>query len=175
MALILLHLMCHRDVNYNAFYSTVLSSRIRVHLLWILHSCRHISVCSVLRKADTEWCIYRCLDINPAVSLSCCYQFMSCENEMVTWDPYFLHWLYTLLRGCEVIFFPYCRAHFKYTDSDKKGPAGVATTFNIHRGHADYNLVIDISLLLGWFVFKFHSHICCTRVLAEMHYIYFIK
>lgn len=174
MALILLLLMCHRDVNYNAFYSTVLSSRIRVHLLWILHSCRHISVCSVLRKADTEWCIYRCLDINPAVSLSCCYQFMSCENEMVTWDPYFLHWLYTLLRSCEVIFFPYCRAHFKYTDSDKKRACGSCNHFQ-HSPRPDYNLVIDISLLLGWFAFKFHSHICRTRVLAEMHYVYFIK
>lgn len=49
---------------------------------WISHSCRHISICPV---PDTDWCTYRCQYINPAVSLSCCYQFRSCENIIVTW------------------------------------------------------------------------------------------
>lgn len=136
--------------------STVLSPRIQVFLLWILHSCRHISICSISRKADTEWCTYQCQDINPAVSLSCCYQFMSCENEMVTWaDHHYLHWLYTLLHSCEVISVPYCRGHFKYTDSNKRGAAGEASIFGIYQGHTDswlysFYLLYSISLLLTW-------------------------
>lgn len=106
--------------------STVFSSGIQEYLLCVLHSCRHTSICSISREADTEWCTYQCQDINPAVSLSCCYQFMSCENEVVTWaDHHYLHWLYTLLHSCEVISFPFCRAHFKYTDSKKRGGCGI--------------------------------------------------
>lgn len=140
--------------------------------MWILHSCRHISVCSIPRVADTEWCTYQCQDINPAVSLSCCYQFMSCENEMVTWAAHhYLHWLYTLLCSCEVISFPYCRAYFKYTDSKKKkrGPVGVASFFCIHQSHTDSPLYrshllhsISQSLTL---LFGFDGHVCYNHIL----------
>lgn len=117
---------------------TVHSWRVQVYLLWILHSCRHISICCISREADTEWCTYQCQDINPAVSLSCCYQFMSCENEMVTWaDHHYLHWLYTLLHSCEVISIPYCGAYFKYNDSNKMGPVGVASILGTHQGHTN--------------------------------------
>lgn len=117
----------------------VLSARIQVHHLWNLHSCRRTSVSSISREADTEWCTYQCQGINPAVSLSCCYQFMSCENEMVTWaDHRCWRWLYTLLRRCKVVWFPYCWARFEYTDSNKKEACGSSRRFfSIHQGNAD--------------------------------------
>lgn len=76
----LLHLMCHKDVNYkiyNAFEKEYL-------LLWILHSCAHISICSISTLADTKWCTYQC-----QLYKSCCQcQLFLSVSVLWKWNGY---------------------------------------------------------------------------------------
>lgn len=147
---------------------TVLSSGIQEHLLCLLHSCRHTSICSISREADTEWCTYQCQDINPAVSLSCCYQFMSCENEMVTWaDHHYLHWLYTLLHSCEVISFPYFRAHFKCTDSKKRGAVAFNEACLCEFSKASCH-IYNLRSVTPQHIVIMHDHLLCLSLLNHV-------
>lgn len=76
--------------------------------------------------------MYQCQQINPAVSFGCCYQFLSRENEMVTWgDHHYLEWLYTPLCRCDIIYFPLVQDRFSTQWQLQKRPCGNTNRFGL--------------------------------------------
>lgn len=125
--------LCHKDVNY------------KIHCLWKEHyplfkntsaslvDFKQLQTHIHLFHFKRSW--YRMMYISVSGYKSCCQsQLLLSVYVLWKWNGYLsrsplLHWLYTLLRSFEVISFPYCGAYFKYTDRNKRGPAGVASIF----------------------------------------------
>lgn len=72
--------------------------------------------------------MYQChSDINPGVSLSCCYQFMSCENEMVTWADHHICTLivHSVIQLWSPLFPGILQGHiWNNADGNKRGACG---------------------------------------------------
>lgn len=148
----MLHLTCHKDVNYKTQPplkgSTIHSSGTQVHLLWIYTQLQtHIR----LFHFKESW--YRMMYISVSGYKSCCQsQLLLSVYVLWKWNGYLSRSsLLTLIVHTVTQLwshpFTNCKAHFMYTDSNNRRPVGTASIVGIYQGHT-----------ASWL----HAFTCCT-------------